>query len=195
VKPGGVPQDDVERSIGVALLLASVLSVAWMFVARTTGGSAHYALPVAGALIGGGAWLGARTRGPAVQRAAALSFAAFVVFGEVLLYRGALLPRLVALHRAEGAPDAEVLAHQELEGMELTQYLHVELTLTLFAGLAAGLVLALLLTRAPVAVAAFVRGPEASEPPPVEPPPPEPGPAEDDRQPTDAADPETSEWQ
>ncbi len=171
MRPGGVAREDQERSVGVALLIASLLAVTWMFVARTTGGAAHFMLPIAGALIGVGAWAGARTRGPAVQRAAGLSFAAFFVFGEVLLYRGALLPRLISLHAAEGAPNADILAHQELRSMELPQYLHVELTFTLFSGLAAGLVLALLLTRAPVAVAAFVcRDPEsATEPSPLQP--------------------------
>jgi hypothetical protein len=163
VQPGRLPREDIERSVGVALLVASLLAVVWMFVARASGSPAHAVLPVAGLVIGLAARLGARTCGPPVQRTAALSFAAFVAFGEVLLYRGALLPRLVALHRDEGASDAEVLAQQEFSGMEVSQYLHVELTLTLFLGVAAGLCLALWLTRSPVAVAAF-RAPEDAVP-------------------------------
>jgi hypothetical protein len=156
VRPGGVPRDDVERALGAALLMASVLAVAWMFAARATDGAAHWTLPIAGVAIGAIARVAARGRGPAVQRAAALSFAAFVALGEVLLYRGALLTRLIALHEFEGAENAELLALQEIEETGFAEYLHVELTLWLFVGAAVGLLLALRLTRAPVAVEAFL---------------------------------------
>ena len=156
VQPGGVPRDDAERALGAALLLASVLAVAWMFAARWTDGAAHWALPAAGALIGLAAWAAAHARGPAVQRAAALSFVGFVVLGEVLLYRGALLTRLTVMHAAEGAENAELLARQELSDTGVPEYLHVELTFWLFVGFAVGIFLALRLARAPAAVEAFL---------------------------------------
>lgn len=142
--------------MGAALLLGSLLAVAWMFAARWTDGAAHWMLPPAGALIGLVAWWSARARGPAVQRAAALSFAGFVVLGEVLLYRGALLTRLTSMHAAEGAENAQLLARQELADTGVTEYLHVELTFWLFVGFAVGIYLALRLAKAPIAVEAFL---------------------------------------
>lgn len=163
VRPGGVSRDDSERGLGAALLAASVLAVGWMFAARWTDGAAHWVLPVAGLLVGAVAWVTAGARGPSVQRSAALAFTAFVVLGEVLLYRGALLTRLVHMHTAEGAPNPELLAQQELSETGISEYLHVELTFWLFAGFAAGLFLALRVTRAPAAVEAFLAPPAARD--------------------------------
>lgn len=150
--------------MGAALLAASLLAVAWMFAARLTDGAAHWMLPPAGLVIGVTAWATSRARGPAVQRAAALAFTAFVVLGEVLLYRGALLTRLIVLHAAEGAANPEVLARDELAETGIAEYLHVELTFWLFVGFAVGMFLALRATRAPAAVEAFLAPLPAAEP-------------------------------
>jgi hypothetical protein len=177
VRPGGVPRDDAERAFGAALLVASLLAVAWMFAARWTDGAAHWVLPLAGIVIGLASWMSARARGPAVQRAAALAFAGFVLLGEVLLYRGALLTRLTAMHAAEGAPNPEVLARDELAETGIAEYLHVELTFWLFVGFAVGMFLALRLTRAPLAVEAFLPPPARAE---TAPPEDDPSPAEEE---------------
>ncbi len=163
VAADGLPPDAYERGAGSALFTATLCAVAWMVVARATGSGATALVPAAALAIGLSAWWGARTRGPVVQLAAGSAFAAFLVFGEVLLYRGALLPRLVALHRAERADDPLDMARRELREMDVAHYSHIELTFGFFVAVALGFAAVLLVTRAPRAVVAFVR----REPPPL----------------------------
>ncbi len=167
VRSGAVPAPAAERALGAALLVAAVSAVGWMLAAKATGTGAYWSLPIAGAGVGLASAMAARARGGRVQAAAACGFLIFLALGEVLIYRSALLPRLVALHSAEGASDAEILARTELDRMDVAQFLHIELTVGLFVGLAIGLAVALLLNRAPPAVVAFhkrVPPPAAPEP-------------------------------
>ena len=136
-----------------------------MLVARTTATGAHVVLPVAGLLVGLGARLAARARGGPVQAASVLGVLAAVVVGELLLFRAALQPRLVAMHRAEGAADADVRAQDELGRMGMGEYLHIELGAGFLLGVTAALIVAWLVTRAPTAVVAF-RAPWTGDGPP-----------------------------
>jgi hypothetical protein len=93
----------------------------------------------------------------------------FLLLGEFLVYRQALEPWLVQLHVAEGAgSDAWARAHDELEDMDLSKFVHLATSMSIFVALAAAFAGALWTTRAPPAVAAF-EGP----PPPAPPAPPD----------------------
>ncbi len=146
-----------DRALGGALVAGTLGALVWMFAARATGTGAHWVLPVLGALAGGAAWAAAGERGGRVQWAAVAGLFVAAVVGEVLLYRAALLQRLVRMHEDEGASDAAASAAEEFEEMRVAEYLHIELSLGLLAGLAAATVIAWWITRAPAAIVAFER--------------------------------------
>lgn len=129
-----------------------------MALAIATASSAVWAVVAAGGLIGLAARCAALRRGTRVQFAAVLGFVVFLGLGEVLIYRQALEPRLIEMHRQEGAVYPENRAHRELQRMDVGRFLHIEASLSLFAAVAAGLGLSLLVTRAPQAVVAFGDG-------------------------------------
>jgi hypothetical protein len=133
---------------------------------------APWSLAVAGLVVGAVARAAARARGGRVQLAAGLSLLVFFALGEFLIYRHALLPRLEAMHAAEGASDADALARSELERIreDPERYASIEATRDLFLAIAAGVAAALWITRGRPAVAAFSRpAPRAGavEPPPT----------------------------
>jgi len=162
VRPGRVSNWRFERALGAACVVAIACALLWMLASRSTGTGAPIVVAVAGGLVGAAARAAARARGTAVQVAAFLGFIVFFLFGEALLFQKALLPRLVAMHALEGAEDPELEAQHEIQYVErlpfdekIWHFLRVEVTLGLFVALAAGGGLVLLVTRAPLAVAAF----------------------------------------
>ena len=178
VAPGVVPQSQVERGLGAATIVAVLLAAAWAAVCHLTGTGAPWSLAVAGLAVGVAARAAARARGGRVQLAAGLALVVFFLLGEFLIYRHALLPRLVAMHTTEGSPDAEILAQQELERIHddvdfyvwPERYASLEATRDLCLAMAAGIAAALWVTRARPAVAAFsppaarAEAPAAEEP-------------------------------
>lgn len=148
------------------MLVAVVAAVGWAAVCFVTATGAPWSLAVAGLLVGVAARAAARARGTPVQLAAGLALLVFFGLGEFLIMRHALLPRLEAMHAAEGAPDASVRAEQELVRIrrEPERYASIEATRDLFLAMAAGIAVALWITRAPRAVAAFAV-PEPAAPP------------------------------
>ena len=167
----------------------------WARLVYATGWGASWAVAVAGLFVGVAARPAARARGARGQTAAVVALVVCFLLGEFLIYRHALYPRLVAMHQREGAPDAEIVATEELDRIhdEFSNYLALEASLAVFVSLIAGLGTALWVTRAPAAVAAFrvpvvpappavvepatatepEPEPEPEEPPPSPPPPPD----------------------
>lgn len=181
VGPGKMSSWRIEKALGGGLLVGVVCAAAWVALSESSGTGAPFVVAGAGVLVGVAARMASRSRGFGVQMAALAAFVVFVLLGEVLLYRHALLPRLEAMHQREGAMDYEIRARHEEQrlrdlsfGEQLEHYMHIEMTLALFVALAMGGGLAVLITRAPPAVAAFL-APRADEQPEPEPePPPEP---------------------
>jgi len=187
VAPGAIESEAFERGLGAALIVAVVGAAAWTAVCHFAKTGAPWSLAVAGFAVGAAARAAARARGGRVQLAAGLALFVFFALGEFLIYRHALLPRLEAMHAAEGAPDADALAQSELERIreDPERYASIEATRDLFLAMAAGVTVALWLTRGRPAVAAFTSpssSPASSSPPeqPTSPPPspasPEPAP-------------------
>ena len=157
VAPGRVARVAFEWALGAAMLVAVVAAIGWAAVCFFTATGAPWSLAVAGLLVGVAARAAARARGTPVQLAAGLALLVFFGLGEFLIVRHALLPRLEAMHAAEGAPDASVRAEQEMDRIrrEPERYASIEATRDLFLAMAAGIAAALWVTRAPRAVAAF----------------------------------------
>lgn len=153
-----------ERAAGAALLLGVACAAGWMLTSMWTAAPAVYCVVLGSVAIGLAARFAARHRGARIQAAALLGLVVFLVLGEVLIYRQALLPRLTAMHQAEGAKFPEARAKRELDRMDLSKFLHIEASLSLFAAVGLGVASALLLTRAPQAVVAHSRAPEPSAP-------------------------------
>jgi hypothetical protein len=161
-----------EWGLGAAMLVAVLAAIGWAAVCFVTATGAPWSLAVAGLLVGIAARAAARARGTPVQLAAGLALLVFFGLGEFLIMRHALLPRLEAMHAAEGAPDASVRAEQELVRIrrEPERYASIEATRDLFLAMAAGIAVALWVTRAPRAVAAFAVPAAAPAPEPPAPP-------------------------
>jgi hypothetical protein len=157
VAPGKVARVAFEWGLGAAMLVAVLAAIGWAAVCFLTATGAPWSLAVAGLLVGVAARAAARARGTPVQVAAGLALLVFFGLGEFLIMRHALLPRLEAMHAAEGAPDANIRAEQELVRIrrEPERYASIEATRDLFLAMAAGIAVALWITRAPRAVAAF----------------------------------------
>jgi len=146
VLPGHTPPDAVLRSVGSALLVAVACAAGWAVVARATATGASWAILLAGAAV--------------------VAFVVFLGLGEALLFRSALLPRLEAMHAAEGAADPAGLAEREREATDFLQYLQIEAGLGWLLAAGAGAWLAARIPRLPPAVAVFVRtGVSAPAPP------------------------------
>ncbi len=183
VAPGAIASASFERGLGAGLIVAVLGAAGWAAVCHFAKTGAPWSLAVAGLVVGLAARSAARARGGRVQLAAGIALVVFFALGEFLIYRHALLPRLEAMHAAEGAADADVLARQELDRIrdEPERYASIEATRDLFLAMAAGVAAALWLTRGRPAVAAFVRpsstSPASSSPPPPRPEPPPSGPA------------------
>lgn len=158
VAPGTIDAESFERGLGAALIVAVVGAAAWTAVCHFAKTGAPWALAVAGFAVGAAARAAARARGGRVQLAAGLALLVFFALGEFLIYRHALLPRLEAMHAAEGAADADALAQSELERIreDPERYASIEATRDLFLAMAAGLAAAMWLTRGRPAVAAFI---------------------------------------
>lgn len=183
VAPGLVPGPAFERGLGAAIIVAVLGAAGWAALCHATGTGAPWSLAAAGLAVGVAARAAARARGTRVQIAAGIAMFVFFALGEFLIYRHALLPRLEAMHAAEGAEDASVLAEQELERIrrEPERYASIEASRDLFLAMAAGIAAALWITRQRPAVAAFSApaDPAPAAPPsgalsasPPEPPPP-----------------------
>jgi hypothetical protein len=180
VAPGRIAAAAFERGLGAALLVAVGGAALWAVVCFFGRTGAPWSLAVAGLAVGIAARAAARARGGRVQLAAGLALGVFFLLGEFLSYRHALLPRLEAMHAAEGAPDADVLAEREAEQIRddvdfekawrdikrarpldaasavwPSRYASLEATRDLFLAMAAGVAAALWVTRARPAVAAF----------------------------------------
>jgi hypothetical protein len=178
VAPGRIASAAFERGLGAALLVAVLGAALWAVVCRFGKTGAPWALAVAGLAVGAAARAAARARGGRVQLAAGIALFVFFALGEFLVYRHALLPRLEAMHEAEGSADAALLAQRELEDIrqDPERYAAIEATRDFFLAMAAGVAAALWLTRARPAVAAFSApsstSPPASSPETLEPQPP-----------------------
>lgn len=180
VAPGRIASAAFERGLGAALLVAVGGAALWATVCFFGRTGAPWSLAVAGLAVGIAARAAARARGGRVQLAAGLALLVFFVLGEFLSYRHALLPRLEAMHAAEGARDADVLAEREaeqirdevdvdgawkdlkrgrafaaVEAVWPSRYASLEATRDLFLAMAAGVAAALWITRPRPAVAAF----------------------------------------
>jgi len=157
VAPGAIEPAAFERGLGAALVVAVLGAALWATVCHFAKTGAPWSLAVAGLAVGGVARAAARARGGRVQVAAGLALLVFFALGEFLIYRHALLPRLEAMHAAEGASDADALAHSELERIreDPERYASIEATRDLFLAMAAGVAAALWVTRGRPAVAAF----------------------------------------
>jgi hypothetical protein len=157
VAPGPVPAPLFERGLGAALIVAVLGAAGWATLCHFLGTGAPWTLAVAGLVVGVAARSAARSRGGRVQLAAGLALFVFFALGEFLIYRHALLPRLEAMHAAEGAADSQMRAEEELERIreDPERYASIEATRDLFLAIAAGVAAALWVTRARPAVAAF----------------------------------------
>ena len=166
VAPGPVPAAGFERGLGAALIVAVLGAAGWAALCHFLRTGAPWTLAAAGLVVGVAARAAARSRGGRVQLAAALALLVFFVLGEFLIYRHALLPRLQAMHAAEGAADSHMRAEEELERIreDPMRYASIEGTRDLFLAVAAGIAAAMWLTRARPAVAAF-RPPSRFVPP------------------------------
>jgi hypothetical protein len=170
VLPGRATPAAVERGVAGAIVAASACAVVWMLLVRSSGSPHPAAVGAAGLVIGSAAWAAARVRGTGVQIAAGAGVTVFFVLGSFLVYRQALEAWLIRLHEAEGAQDAFIRAQEELADMDLSKFVHLVSTMPVFVGLAVAFALALLVTRAPRAVAAFATpAPSAAAEPPPEP--------------------------
>jgi hypothetical protein len=160
------------------MIVAVAAAAGWALLCHATKTGAPWTLAVAGVAVGATARAAARARGGRVQLAAGLALLVFFALGEFLIYRHALLPRLEAMHRAEGAQDSEIRAEEELAQIrrDPERYAAIEATRDLFLAMAAGIAAALWITRPRAAVAAFIRPAPAlaAAPDPVEPAPPVP---------------------
>jgi len=159
VAPGRIDGAAFERGLGAAMLVAVAGAAGWAALCHFERSGAPWTLAVAGLAVGAVARAAARARGGRVQLAAGISLFVFFALGEFLIYRHALLPRLEAMHAAEGAPDAPALAMSELERIreDPERYASIEATRDLFLAMGAGVAAALWLTRGRPAVAAFRR--------------------------------------
>lgn len=155
VAPGNTPRDATLRAAAAGLGAAGLGAVAWTIVAVRLATGAPWTIAVGGVAIGVACRTAAGARGPSVQGAGLASFLAFLAGGEALLFHRALAPRLLAMHRAEGTPSAEILADRELDAIGWGGYLRLEIGLAWCAAIAAGLAVVWVLCRAPRAVAAF----------------------------------------
>ncbi len=156
------------------MIVAVAAAAGWALLCHATKTGAPWTLAVAGIAVGVTARAAARTRGGRVQLAAGLALLVFFALGEFLIYRHALLPRLEAMHRAEGFVDSEIRAEEELQQIrrDPERYAAIEATRDLFLAMAAGIAAALWITRPRPAVAAFRAPlPTSSEPTPTSPPP------------------------
>jgi hypothetical protein len=157
VAPGPIPAAGFERGLGASLIVAVLGAAGWAALCHFFRTGAPWTLAAAGLVVGVAARAAARSRGGRVQLAAALALFVFFALGEFLIYRHALLPRLEAMHAAEGAADSQVRAAEELERIheDPERYASIEATRDLFLAIGAGLAAALWVTRARPAVAAF----------------------------------------
>jgi hypothetical protein len=159
-----------ERGLGAALIVAVAGAAGWAALCHALRTGAPWTLAAAGLVVGIAARAAARARGGRVQLAAGLALLVFFALGEFLIYRHALLPRLEAMHAAEGAPDSQMRAEEELDRIrnDPERYASLEATRDLFLAIAAGVAAALWVTRARPAVAAFLPpAPRAGGPPPA----------------------------
>jgi hypothetical protein len=138
VAPGPVPLDAAERALGAALLAAVGCAAVWGAASAQTGRALPWALVVAGAAAGAAARFAARALGTRVQAAAVVALVVALALGEALQFRRALVPRLEAMHAAEGAADPSRLAADEAARTDFWDYLEIETTFAWFASLAAG---------------------------------------------------------
>lgn len=155
VAPGDVGDLDVARALGVGLIAAVAAAAGWMYAARALGSGTPWAIPVGAAAVSFAVREAARVRSPAVRAVAIAAFAAFLGVGETLLYRRALLPRLTAMHAAEGAVSPDILARQEQAGMDWLEYASLETSQMWFLAVAVAVAIVLRVTRPYAAVAAF----------------------------------------
>lgn len=157
VAPGDGIEFADERALGWALLAGIVLAGGRLAAARTTADGAVWAMPLAAAAVAAVAVRGARARTDGVRWAVLAGITAHVVCGEVFLYRWSLLGRLVAMHEAEGASNAERLATEELHAMDVWKFLHIEADLAWYAAVAAALWIGWRIAAPPVAAVALRR--------------------------------------
>jgi hypothetical protein len=157
VAPDAPPWAVFERALGAALIAAIGAAAGWAALCYATRTGVPWSVAAAGALAGAAARIAARTRGGRVQAAAAIGLLVFLALGEYLVYRHALLPRLEAMHEAEGARDAAVRAQDELAQIQEDpeRYAALEASCEMFLATALGIAAALWITRAPRAVVAF----------------------------------------
>lgn len=164
VRPGSVRASALERGAGAAALAAVLAAGAWVGASWLTRDGAPWAAPFVGVAAGAAArWIGG-ARGRAMQWIAALATLAGVVVAEALLYRHTTYVRLLALHEAEGRPDAQFLAEEEFRRMDPWRYVHIEATPLLFFGIAAALWVAWRIAALPPAVVAFEPRSESAPP-------------------------------
>jgi hypothetical protein len=165
VAPGRVSGTAFEMGLAAAVVVAVLFAAAWAALCYVTGSGAPWLFVAGGLAVGIAARMAARARGGRVQLAAGIALFVFLALGEFLIYRHALLPRLEAMYVEEGAPDADVLAREELQHIQddPERYASLEATRDLFLAMAAGIAAALWVTRARPAVAAF-SAPSSSRP-------------------------------
>lgn len=167
VAPGGVGRSALETGTAAAVLAAVVCAFAWVGLARAFDGAVHAAIPAGALVIAWSVRRGAKVRAPQLQWIAGAATLAFLALGELLLYRHALLGRLVAMHAAEqvagGGTDSAVLAEDEYRAMTPGKYLHIELDLAWWAAVALGAFIVGRTLRPLPSVPAFVV-PEATPP-------------------------------
>lgn len=161
--PGGVGRAARERGAAAGVLAAVVCGFGWVLVARAASSGTHAAIPVGALLVAWAVRLAARARSTDLRWIALGAASLFLVLGELLLYRHALLARLVAMHAAEGAHEPDVLGADEYSAMTASKYLHIELDLGWWAAVALAAVLVWRTLAPPPAVPAFVPGGAAAE--------------------------------
>lgn len=155
MRPGHAADTAVELAVAVAAVAGAAAAFGWMAVARAAAGGAPWFLPIGAAVVAVAAGLAARRRSDGVRIAAVGGFVVLLVLGEVLLYRHALDVRLLAMHAAEGTANPQLLAEEELRGMDAGRYLQIEVTLAWFTAVAGSLALVWRGLRPHEAVAAF----------------------------------------
>lgn len=165
VAPGKVPGSSFEMGLAAAIVVAVLFAAGWAGLCYLTKTGAPWLFALGALAVGVAARMAARARGGRVQLAAGIALFVFFALGEFLIYRHALLPRLEAMYLEEGAPDAHVMAREELQHIEddPERYASLEATRDLFLAMAAGIAAALWVTRARPAVAAF-SAPSSSRP-------------------------------
>jgi hypothetical protein len=166
VAPGRVEQSALETGGAAAALAAVGAAFAWVLVARRAESGAPWVIPAGALAVAGAVRLGARARSSELRWIAVGAWLVFLVLGELLLFRHALLPRLVAMHAAEHAADPASLGADEHRAMTWANYLHIELGIGWWA--AVGLSVAVLwrVLRPLPAVPAFASPRPAAAPAP-----------------------------